>query len=712
MLVLVAAALADVPDEGPVPVGQGTVIVDGVLDEPAWASVEPVAHFVRFEPTQGGDAPGRTEVRFLEDARYLYVGVRVSGADYRVRSRITPREDINEDDQVGIYLDTFGRGTSGYIFYFNPRGIQQDIQYLGGDAWNFDWNTVFKSDGHVTADGYEIEVAFPFRSLAFPSGGGPHRWGVMVTRKIPSEGAKYGFPHLEEGYPRLFQQAAPIEVVTPAPGSGLELQPGLTFVDEGARTLPSDPLVWSGFDPWWNAVRPSLDARYGITPSIAMSATINPDFSQVETDETPIALNQRFAFYFDEKRPFFLDGSGYFDDAAETLYTRSIVEPVYGIKLYGQQAGWSVGALQAVDQSPAPTVNEAGTPGFDEADVEGAFAADSVLRVKRQIGKGGDVAVVLSDKEIHKDGKWQGSNRVAGLDAEIPLGGRWTALGVAQGSRTSPDRHGGPVMTGMGTHFQLQRATGVGTGVNLRFTDITPGARQENGFRTLSGFTNAWAHVDHTFDPAGGITPIVPSAEVGWTRERGGDNTLFVAGATNATVAKVHEFELGGAFDHYDQHDVVLDSWESWASYDGEAGAVLSFGLSGYASRELDYALWVPAFNANGGGSVTVRPTPGIRVTSSFEHDVLIPEKTLPELANRWRTRLQWQFSEDVGLRAIGEYTFGTRQDPMLVSSLLVAWLPSPGTSAYVGYAETTDLSAGAALNRTVFAKGTVLLRI
>jgi len=210
---------------------------------------------------------------------------------------------------------------------------------------------------------------------AFPAGGGPHEWGLMLTRKIPSEGAKYGWPDLERNHPRMWTQAARLRVDTPKRGSGLELVPGLTIVQQAARETPTSDEIWTGWSDPLAAARPSLDLRYGLTPSIGVTATVLPDFSQIEFDETPISLNSRFACYFPERRPFFLDGKEYFADIPETLYSRSIVDPIYGVKSFGKEGAWSIGAVHAPDRSPGPSVNQDGAPGFSEAGRAGRYPA-------------------------------------------------------------------------------------------------------------------------------------------------------------------------------------------------------------------------------------------------------------------------------------------------------------------------------------------------
>ena len=122
----------------------GPITIDGVLDEESWALAAPADDFVRNNPSAGGPAPGHTEVRFVQDERALYVGMRVTESEAKVRARISAREEINSDDQIGVYLDTFHDRRSGYIFYLNPLGIQQDIRHNAGN-WNPNWDTTLRS---------------------------------------------------------------------------------------------------------------------------------------------------------------------------------------------------------------------------------------------------------------------------------------------------------------------------------------------------------------------------------------------------------------------------------------------------------------------------------------------------------------------------------------------------------------------------------------
>ncbi|MDP6935195.1 MAG: hypothetical protein QGG40_19905, partial [Myxococcota bacterium] len=135
------AASPDTKESVQVVRATGTIEIDGQLNEPDWLQAQVVDTFLQYSPTEGGPPPGSTEFRFLQDERHLYIGMRVSGVDYPLRARVVPREDISADDQLAVYLDTFRDTQSGYMFWFNPLGIQQDIRYGNGD-WNQAWNTV------------------------------------------------------------------------------------------------------------------------------------------------------------------------------------------------------------------------------------------------------------------------------------------------------------------------------------------------------------------------------------------------------------------------------------------------------------------------------------------------------------------------------------------------------------------------------------------
>jgi hypothetical protein len=724
VLCLVTAALAQEARVGDV---SGPIELDGHLDEADWAQVQPITDFLKFQPVDGEAPAGTTEVRFLQDERYLYIGVRVRDTDYRVRARISPREAINADDQVGIYLDTFHDQRSGYIFYFNPLGIQQDIRQNNGN-WNFSWSTAYRSRGHATENGYEIEVAMPWRSLKYQPGG-EQTWGAIITRKVPSEGAKYAWPRLERNHPALFSQAGQLHGVRPnAAGSGLELIPALT----AAQTWPreevgrrEDPM--SGVDPVLQVVRPSLDARFGITPDLGLTATLNPDFSQVESDVSDVRLNARFAFRFPETRPFFLDGSEFYDDRSDSLYTRSVNEPLYGAKASGREGPWSVGALNTLDLTPLPTFSENETPGFEAADVDGRDAMTTVFRLRRDVADTGVVGATVIDKRVlgtPENPGTAGTHQAVALDANLPLGGRWFIAGSTL--QTFTGAADADVRWGQGNEIAVSRAPGVGTGFNARVSDTTPGLRQETGYRPQSGVTSASTLVDHTFTSDGVVQTYTPELTAGVSQERNGEHRHTVGTAHEWVLGGVHTVDIGGEgsvqaegtpadspADAGRPADLTqLYGWGADLGYAGQIGSGIEVAPQGSVARTLDFATLTPATTTNLRLQATLRPTTSLRLDGTTTLNRHVPDGATPERSMLIRGRATWQFSRSLGLRLVEEHISGTLfEAPQLASSALLTWLDVPGTAIYLGYSETASLTPYTVSERTVFAKASILLR-
>jgi hypothetical protein len=725
------AAPSDLPTGADVATAGGPIVVDGVLDEPGWALAVPVTSFLRFQPTDGDAPPGRTEVRFLQDDRFLYVGATVRDAGYPIRGRIARREDVNADDQIGIYLDTFRDGRSGYIFYINARGVQQDIR-VGPGFGSVAWDTVFKTHGVLTpeGDGFTLEVAIPWRSLKFPRPEGPQDWGLMLTRKIPSEGAKYGFPKLQRAHPRMFTQAATLHgVAPPRRGSGLELIPSLTVVQQATRG-DDDTLRWVDLDPshpeagknWLKVVRPSLDARLGLTSDIGLAATINPDFSQVDQDPTFIDLNQQFNLILPERRPFFLDGIDGFDDQHTTLYTRSVVDPAYGLKVSGREGTVALGVLHALDRSPTQTVHERETPGFEQEDVEGAWALNNLARARLDAFGQGYVGATFADKRIlGPGGALRGVHTSGGADVRVPVGERWTIDGQTSHSWTG--RSPSDLRWGQALGASVTRSDGPGARVALGLSDTTLGYRQELGFRNQSGITQANAGGGWQFEPAGAIDTFTPRADLVVRQERNGERRRRVEGSLNLQHHGIHTWGAWGGVSEIvegreeDAEGQILDPARFTGPYGGifynaELSRLLALTSEARFSRSLEFSTLEPANLWVSSTGITLRPTPGLRLDTTVRVDQLArpagPAATAT-LIRHWTT---WQFTKELGLRSMIEHAAGNERDDRLTTTLLLTWLENPWTAVHLGWIERTELDGGAKTqDRSVFVKLSALFR-
>lgn len=719
-MILLLAALAEAhdPNVPPTDVPEGSVVVDGDLSDAAWANAPVVTDLLRFRPTDGGPPPGTTAVRLLRDDRFLYVSISVRDAEKPVRARISPREDINDDDQIGVYLDPFDAAQNGFVFYFNARGIQQDIRAEGPsyDGWNFAWDTLLRAEGHVTEDehGFDLEIGIPFRSLKYPSGGGTQSWGFLVTRKIPGDGSKYSWPKMDRNAPRIFPQAAPIHLVPPPRGSGLELIPGLAAKAVRQRA-GRDDTGWETSDPLRTV---SLDARYGITPSTGIGATINPDFSNVESDTTQIDLNHRYPFSYGEHRAFFLDGAGYLDDPVGTLHSRSIVEPLYAVKAYSQSGPWSLGVLNAEDASPAESLNVGGSPGFGSIydgvdELADADAVTTVARLARNVGEGGHAAVMTVAKQIVRGGREgdpvhvDGQHFLGGFDFSLPVGDAITAGGVAHGSYTSDGQDA--LIGGAGIVSLDYQAK---TTVSASAYGATPDYRRETGLHYVAGEKGAHADMSRNLEPqfVDAMSPWVAadvhsedgygfgSVEVGDWLQKGAKQ-----GSIGAAVRREY---IGG-------EQPPVDGGYGWVEGSADLGPALALSGEVGADRGM---VWGHGPGSSAWTSVgfTARPTPGLRADVSWEGQRTSerPFSEVWDTSQRWRGVVHWQFDRIVGVRVIEEYSDSIDRGRLVTSSLLLTALRNPGTAVYLGYAEVRGLEADKVLDRAVFAKATVLLRL
>ena len=700
----------------PVETTRDPVVVDGALDESAWSRATPASDLVRYLPTEGPAPAGTTEVRFLQDQRHLYVGIRVRDAGYRIRARVSPREAIDADDRIGIALDTFHDGRSGYIFEVNPLGVQKDVHYGAGLA-NLDWNTSFRSAGHADTDGYTVEVAIPWRSLKYPATP-VQDWGLIVTRATPHDGSVYAFPLLHRNLPVMFAEEGTLTSVRPpAAGSGLELVPAATawqgWVEAPDGTGPALDLL--DLDPWYEAVRPSLDACFGLTPDLAFAATLNPDFSQVESDLPDVRLNPRFAYQFPERRPFFLDGVDAFQDPSETLYTRSIVEPLYGAKVTGRSGPVAIGVVHALDRSPMPSVSQDGTPGFDEGDVEGRWAETTAGRVRLDAFESGAVGVTLADKRIlaspARDGA-AGVNDTVALDLRVPFGERWYVSAANQHSLTS-DGAGTPTW-GMGSEVLVSRTSGIGTGIGLAFDQRTVGFRRETGFMPQSGFVDGYVGLDQTVTPGGVVDTWTPTLEGFALAETDGDRERWIRHGQDLLLGGVHTASAAVTLESWRQQGVDIDGWVLEAGYGGQIGRALQLAPSVTVARTIDFESLTLAESAGGSLTSTLRPTTALQVDLTLEGGRTVPQRRAPEDTHLVRARLAWQFTRQFGARLIGQEAGATQlgaRSREALGSVLLTWLSVPGTAVYAGWTETVDLLRPRTVERTVFLKLSASIR-
>jgi hypothetical protein len=711
------------------PLRRDAVTVDGVLDEGAWQTAARVEGWSRFQPTPGGPPAETLDVRVLQTEGALVFGVRVSDTSVPVRARFSQREDLDADDQIGIYLDPFDQARQGFIFYVNPLGVQQDLRHDNGE-WQISWNAVFQSRGRVDADGhgFTLEVAIPFSALKYPSGEQDQTWGLILTRKVPAEGAKYGFPTLVRGHPQVFRQSAALDGVRPtARASGVQLIPALTF--RGEQTVDdAGAAAWTPLRPWGDWARPQLDVRAGLGTGFGLVATVNPDFSQVESDVLPVVLNRRFAWRYPEQRPFFTEGALELADPGKTLYSRSIAEPWVGARVQGRADGWNIAALHVLDRAPTASFHEGGTPGFATEDVEGRWAANTLLRVRRDLPGSGQLGLTFADKRL-VEGEFQrpqpgatsrGAADHLGVDVLVPLGDRWT---LTAGQDQSIAGNAEAVVSGTRTGLVVERPTGRGLGVYADAAFLSEGYRQELGFLNQSGLFRAVAEVDGTLAGRGALSTWSPGVEAEAIAQVNGESYVYGLATFGWVIRGVHAIHVGGGWnDRQERPDgsAPLDraGGPAWrATVSTQAGRTLELMLTADGAREMDFLDRRPTWRTSARLDAAIRAGRHLRIDAlaRWGHwDRVTPTADGTDVRDDLllRARTGVSFDKHWSLRWIAAYNLIAGQAPTLETNLLATWMLHPFTAVYVGYAQLDRLpwrdDGGATTSRSLFLKGTV----
>ena len=361
-----------------------------------------------------------TEAFLSYDATNFYVVfVCRTSEPSQLRARMARRESMFSDDFVAVILDTFDDHQRGYEFFSNPLGIQADGITTEGQNDDMSFDTVWQSKGRLTDFGYVVSFAIPFKSLRFPSAEG-RAWGIALMRGIPANNEQAFWPGVTHTIGSFASQMADVHGLTGvSPGRNIQLIPYGTFT--GARFLDE-----STFDSKADA-RVGLDGKIVAHDVVTIDLTANPDFSQVESDEPQVTINQRFEVFFPEKRPFFLENAGYFQTPINLFFSRRISDPQIGARATGKLGGWAAGALALDDRGPGHAV-EAVDPNF------GDRAFNAVGRVRREFGDSSVGAFVTS----HDFGPT--SNRVISADTRLKVNSRIFVDGQAAAQRYRVDR--------------------------------------------------------------------------------------------------------------------------------------------------------------------------------------------------------------------------------------------------------------------------------
>ena len=734
-LLLPALALALLPVTGSAAEGEPLraerlaegeqILVDGVADEQAWTRATPVTDFTGYSPTEGFEPAGDTSVRLLTDDTHLYVFFEARfGEETRVRAYLSEREDVNRDDQVALYLDPFGDGRRAYVFWINALGVQQDMLTTIDGYWNPAWDAIFRTRGRIVDGGYDVEVAIPFRSLRFdPRSEEP--WRILLKRKFTARDEYVSYPTVRgDDGPELLQYAELHGIRPGRSGIGLELLPTVVVRTGQDRDEESDELTWRkpGFP---DTVDPGVGVKWQLTPSLALDATLNPDFSQIEADPNRIDNNLRYALWLDERRPFFLEGRELY--SGFLLYPRSIVDPIYGVKLSGKQGPVSVALLHALDEAPAASVNaDDGTPGFTDDDVDGAFSFVTHAEARFDIGERSNFEIAWADKELVKDGKHHSDFHALNVSSRLALDTTSqvdVSVAYSTTGRVGGDRLHGPSWWAAYTRNQRLYDYGVD------FWGNGSGFRNENGFNTRSELIGVSTWGSRRFDFAGPFPwlRVGGSAFNAWTDWQSGKPTpdgsrqnlwLQLRGPAQTTLfIQANRWDLAYEGQDFDGGWLIASLSNNALEWLQVSGGFAGGNAVRYddATNTIERSVWA---NAEVRGFR--------RLTVNLNTRVNWLGRDGEQLDRLWIYRTRWVLgiTRALSVRLIVQGRHETTLDPArdvigatsgLDLSALVTLIPSPGTSVHLGFGERWVWDPDAEIRteqRDLFLKASLLLRL
>jgi len=737
-LILVAASLAmatarswsaDPADPLRVPRTEDPIRIDGTLDDAAWDEALVLELGIEFDPADNQPAPVRTECLIFEDGRRLYIGFRAHDPrPGEIRAHLSDRDQMGNDDHVGVLIDSFNDERRAFGFFVNPLGVQLDLSRndVGGDLEQQEdttWDAIWRSAARLTADGYEVEMEIPFNALRFPRLNGGQTWGFLPVRAWPrNRRHQFGLVPIERDRSCIVCQSAKLagfEGITP--GRNLDLYPTLTAsrTDEREEIFGA-PLVEGDID-----ADPGLTVRWGMTPNLGLGAALNPDFSQVEADVAQLDVNVRFALFYPEKRPFFLEGADFFSTPLKVIYTRTVSDPDWGIKLTGKEGKHAIGAAFARDTETLllfPSNQDSDDDTVEQPNTVG------VLRYRYDVGKASTIGVLATAREgddYH--------NRMAGADAFLRFGDSETLrLQWLKSDTRYPDA--------VAAEFDQPAGAFDDTALTMRY------AHQSRDWFWLAG----WEDLGKDFRADTGFIPRVDTRKADLIAERvvWGDAGSWMSRLFIGTMAFRIEDQEGiltdrdvglhmGLFGPRQSQVFarIADREERFEgfTYDQTTGELffefhptgdLRFEFFGRGGDAIDYDNALPA-----------SPRPGDLLFASPEFDVRFGRRLHLSLdhayerldvdagrlytANLTQMRLVYQFSLRTFARAIVQYEHVSRDPALyvettdrvsrdLLTELLFSYKINPQTLVYVGYSEgrtTEDYVDLATRERSVFFK-------
>ena len=692
-----------------------------------------IAEFIQREPNDGSPATLETVVYLSYDEKNLYAVFVCKENQRLLRAHVSRREEILDDDRVSITLDTFHDGRRAYEFFANPLGIQREGIITEGQDDDFSFDALWHSEGRLTPGGFVVLIAIPFKTLRFHTASDA-TWGIALGRYSPVTKEFSTWPHLTEKIEAYVPQFATLEAMDdPTPGRNMQFIPYASFAGQRFLDIPAgtNPSLKTQND--W---RGGLDAKFVLRDALTLDVTANPDFSQVESDEPQVTVNQRYEVFFPEKRPFFTEGSGFFQTPENLFFSRRIVDPQFGLRMTGKVGPWALGVLASDDRAQGKVIPAGDPYSGDRTDME-------IVRVQREVGRQSTVGALLSRRHFGNS-----SNEVLSFDTRVKLGANWVLTGQAAQSRAH-DLDG--THTSGSDYFAEVQHTGLHLSYFTNYLDRSPNFRADLGFIPRLDIRQLKNEAGYHWRPEhGSLVSFGPTINTHILWDHRGQLQEWLVDTPFSFTFKGPMFVSFGHLEEFEKFQGIgFRENATYFVFSTQAVKWLGFDASYSHGTNINF---VPASDVrpfvgksdDASLSVTLHPTSRLRVDQTYIYSRLgtlatprepgLPRSVSAFNDHLFRTKVNYQFTRALSLRAIFDYN-ATLPNQSLVNldrskrmtgDVLLTYLVNPGTAIYVGYTDRrenlafdpTDPSGlrrtgfpGLSTGRQVFVKASYLFR-
>ncbi|HMA53388.1 MAG TPA: DUF5916 domain-containing protein [Acidobacteriota bacterium] len=681
------------------------VKVDGVLDEAAWAAAPAIPLPFEWQPGDNIPSPVKTECLVTYDLRNLYVGFRCFDPEPgKIRAHLMDRDDTDTlilDDHVSFMIDSFNDERRAFQFRVNPMGVQADANFSESEGYeDFSWDAIWSAAARVTDWGWSVEIAIPLSQLRFKNSEGPRTWGFSAERSWPRDAR-----HRLTSHPRSrsvncilcqFNKLTGFEGITP--GQNIEIDPTYTAGRTDRMDLagyPNGPLARGRIED-----QVGMTVKWGVTPNLILNAAANPDFSQVEADVAQLQINRRFALFYPEKRPFFLEGADLFLTPVQAVFTRTVADPLWGTKLTGKTGRTALGFF--ADQDDITNLVFPSNQGSMQASL-GQHAFGGVFRLRQDVGRMSTIGVLYTGRAGNDY-----YNHLGGADGFFRLDRKnsitfqflhsetdYPEL-VAANFGQSQGRFGGNALSLSFEHASRSWIVG------LNYQDLSPGFRADSGFvprvdtRDISAnvFRQIWGK------PKSWFNYIRLGAAGEFVYDHGGnltDRGLMLGLLVQADLET--QLNVHGIFSRTFYNGRYFDTASAAVAFRIRPFSGSEVGFESQAGQGIDYAgsRLADLFSLGPYGSFSVLRHLNMVLSHTFERLSIGGDPLYT--ANLSQAKLVWNFSVRSFVRAIVQYQHLT-QNPAeygfpvdtraqnVFTQFLFSYKLNPRTVLFLGYSD------------------------